>query len=125
MGRYDFRPIRVLQHANQLLETGRISHRPPWASIVAQIPPGETIVRPVKRFDAQPGKRKSRNRKSSRMFQPLQIVYPEDKLRTTFFNDHPWELARPKTVVENDGNDGKDWDWSQIQQPGKPLDGER
>lgn len=58
------------------------------------------------------------------MFQPLQIMYPEDKMRTTFFNDHPWELARPRTVIENDGNDARLWDWSKIEQPGKPLDGE-
>jgi small subunit ribosomal protein S23 len=46
-------------------------------------------------------------------------------LRADFFGDHPWELARPKIILENSGNDAKGWDWSKIVQPGKPLDGER
>jgi small subunit ribosomal protein S23 len=52
-------------------------------------------------------------------------VYPEDKLRSEFFGDHPWELARPRLVVEDSGNDAKGYDWSKIQQKGKQLDGER
>lgn len=59
------------------------------------------------------------------MFMPAELKYPEDQLRTEFFGDHPWELARPKIVLEQSGNDSKDWDWSQIEQPGKKLDGER
>ena len=59
------------------------------------------------------------------MFQPMPIVYPEDKLRSEFFGDHPWELARPRVILENDGKDGEKWDWSRIVQPRKKLDGER
>ncbi|KAG1064316.1 hypothetical protein G6F42_027029 [Rhizopus arrhizus] len=33
---------------------------------------------------------------------PRAIVYPEDKLRRQFFKDHPFELSRPKVLVEND-----------------------
>lgn len=54
----------------------------------------------------------------------MPIVYPEDKLRNEFFGDHPWELARPRVILENDGKDGEKWDWSRIVQPGKKLDGE-
>jgi small subunit ribosomal protein S23 len=123
MGRYDFRPSRVLQTANQLLETNRISHQPPWYQAVAEVPPGETLVRPVHRFEAR-----GRNRKTkapSRMFRPMNITYPEDKLRREFFGDHPWELARPKTLLEDSGNDAKHWSWDKLEQTGKPLDGER
>jgi small subunit ribosomal protein S23 len=59
------------------------------------------------------------------MFRPLPIVYIEDELRTEFYSDHPWELARPKMLLENDGKDGQKDDWSKIQQPGRPLSGER
>jgi small subunit ribosomal protein S23 len=59
------------------------------------------------------------------MFQPQRIVYPEDELRTRFFQDHPWELARPRILVESDGKDFMRYDWSKIQQVGKQLDGER
>jgi small subunit ribosomal protein S23 len=55
----------------------------------------------------------------------MNITYPEDKLRKEFFGDHPWELARPKTLLEDSGNDAKYWSWDKIEQVGKPLDGER
>lgn len=58
------------------------------------------------------------------MFQPAKISYPEDRLRAEFFGDHPWELARPRVILEDGGADSKPWDWSHIQQPGKKLDGE-
>jgi small subunit ribosomal protein S23 len=59
------------------------------------------------------------------MFQPHNIVYPEDKIRAQFFQDHPWELARPRVLVENDGKDFVRHDWSKLVQPRKALDGER
>jgi small subunit ribosomal protein S23 len=34
-------------------------------------------------------------------------------------------LARPRIVLENDGKDAQKCDWSRIQQPGRPLTGER
>jgi len=120
MGRYDFRPLRVRQTALALVESKRIPHLPQWYDIVGDIPPGETLARPIQRAPRQRG-----TKKPSRMFQPLPIVYPEDKLRTEFFGDHPWELARPRLVVEDSGNDSKEYDWSNIVQPGKQLDGER
>ncbi|KAF2013664.1 mitochondrial ribosomal protein [Aaosphaeria arxii CBS 175.79] len=120
MGRYDFRPLRVRETAQAFFETKRNQHLPPWHSIIGDIPPGETLARPVQRAPKVRGKAK----KPSRMFQPLPIKYPEDKLRSEFFGDHPWELARPRLVVENSGNDAKGYDWSKIVQPGKQLDGE-
>jgi small subunit ribosomal protein S23 len=59
------------------------------------------------------------------MFQPLPVRYEEDGLRSTFFGDHPWELARPKIIVEDSGNDSKHWNWRNIEQLNKALDGER
>jgi len=82
------------------------------------MPPSERLTRPA----LQRGKR---NKKTSRMFQPITIAYPEDKLREEFFGDHPWELARPKVVLEDDGKDFHKHDWSRIKQSGKALDGER
>jgi small subunit ribosomal protein S23 len=121
MGRYDFRPMRVRQTAKALVDSKRIPHLPQWYNIIGDIPPGETLARPVQRAPTP----KRGAKKPSRMFQPLPIRYPEDKLRSDFFGDHPWELARPRLVVENSGNDAKGYDWSKIVQPGKQLDGER
>ncbi|CAA9964066.1 hypothetical protein HRS9122_04802 [Pyrenophora teres f. teres] len=119
MGRYDFRPLRVRQTAKALFDAKRDPVLPQWYDVVGNIPPGETLARPVLRV---PKMRKAR--KASKLFKPLPIVYPEDKLRSEFFGEHPWELARPRLVVENSGNDAKNYDWSKIEQPGKQLDGE-
>jgi small subunit ribosomal protein S23 len=107
-----------------MLETGRLRVEPPWYRVVGAIPPTTTIVRtpPVQ---LQEKKQRKSARKPSRMFQPQRIVYPEDELRTRFFQDHPWELARPRILVESDGKDFMRYDWSKIQQVGKQLDGER
>jgi small subunit ribosomal protein S23 len=59
------------------------------------------------------------------MFKPQPIEYEEDVLRKEFYNDHPWELARPRIVLEDDGKDGQRVDWSRLQQRGRPLNGER
>jgi small subunit ribosomal protein S23 len=121
MGRYDFAPLRVRQTAKALVDSKRNAALPPWYGIVGDIPPGETLARPVMQAPRVHGKSK----RASKLFQPLRITYPEDKLRQEFFGDHPWELARPRVVVEDTGNDAKQYDWSSIVQPGKQLDGER
>ena len=41
----------------------------------------------------------------------MSLNYEEDRLRWEYFNDHPWELARPRVVLEDDGRDGEKWDW--------------
>jgi len=66
-----------------------------------------------------------RIRKPSKMFKPQQIVYEEDSIRQDFYKDHPWELARPRILLETDGKDGQKCDWSKLRQPGRPLNGER
>ena len=59
------------------------------------------------------------------MFQPQHITYEEDRLRRDFFGDHPWELARPRVMLEDDGKDYQKWDWSQAHQLGRRADGEK
>jgi len=128
MGRYDFRPQRVLRTADQLLETKRITQKPPWYRIIQDIPPSAFLTRPVFQDSShQPARRLAKKGlRSSKAFQPLPLQYEEDALRTDFFGDHPWELARPKVVVEDSGDQAKGWDWGKgIKQLGKRLDGER
>jgi small subunit ribosomal protein S23 len=120
MGRYDFRALRVRQTAKALFDSKRNPDLPQWYDVVGNIPPGETLARPVLRA---PKVRHAR--KASKLFKPLPITYAEDKLRSDFFGDHPWELARPRLIVEDSGNDAKRYDWSKIVQRGKQLDGER
>jgi len=119
----NLKPSRVFQTASLLLESQSISQAPPWFKTIGSIPPGEIMTRtqPVQHRDSN---RKSRTRKPSKMFKPQLIEYEEDRLRREFYRDHPWELARPRIVLENDGKDAQRCDWSRIQQPGRPLTGE-
>ncbi len=124
MGRYDLRPLRVHQTASQLLATERISVVPPWYSVIGNVPPAQALVR-TQPIQHREQRKPSKTRKPSKMFQPQNIVYEEDALRKEFFTDHPWELARPRIILENDGKDWQKDDWSKIQQPGRQLSGER
>lgn len=124
MGRYDFRPHRVHQAATQLLATERLTCVPSWYNVVGAVPPTQTLVR-TQPVQHQRNSRTSKTRKPSKLFQPQKIVYKEDILRKDFFSDHPWELARPRVVLENDGKDARYGNWSHIRQRGRPLNGER
>lgn len=120
------RPLRVHHTANQLLTAGRINNLPSWHSVVGSIPPAQALVRtqPLQHTPLARS-RKTKAGKASKLFKPTNITYREDRLRRDFFGDHPWELARPRVVLENDGKDYEKNDWSKISQPGRPVTGER
>ncbi|OLL22576.1 37S ribosomal protein S25, mitochondrial [Neolecta irregularis DAH-3] len=59
------------------------------------------------------------------LFKPQKIVYPEDRLRSRFYRNHPWELARPKIIIENDAMDFLRYNWNTLVQNGRQTDGER
>ena len=115
MGRYDLRPLRVHTHATALLSASRLAVAPPWLPILQTVPPAERLTRPPMQRSQRPSAKKQRT-KSSRLFKPVRLQYEEDRLRWEYFNDYPWELARPRVVLENDGRDRERWDW------GVPLD---
>ena len=120
----NLKPSRVYQTASLLLESQSISQAPPWYTTIGSIPPGEIMTRMQPVQHREPNQ-KSRVKKPSKMFKPQRIEYEEDRLRHEFYRDHPWELARPRIILENAGKDGQRCDWSRIQQPGRPLNGER
>jgi len=125
MGRHDLRPLRLHQTANQLLASERISSLPNWYGVICAIPPAQTLVRTQPLQHSQRPWTRTKARKASKLFQPTKIGYEEDKLRRNFFSDHPWELARPRVILENDGKDYEENDWSRMSQPGRGLSGER
>jgi small subunit ribosomal protein S23 len=93
---------------------------PAWFKALESIPPSEVFTRPVAiRHSISP-------LKTGNMFKPSRIAYPEDQLRKEFYKDHPWELARPRIIVELDGKDSRYLDWSKgLRQRGMALSGER
>lgn len=144
MGKYNLTALRVRQTALNQKACGKISKLPKWVDVVGDIPPATVLVRnqPIQhqlvrqRVKTLPDyeepqvvyeieEKRPAKKKPSRLFQPVEIKYEEDQLRKEFFRDHPWELARPRIVLETTGKDFQKYDWSSIQQPGKRLDGER
>lgn len=126
MGGRQIRPARVAKAVAQEIQhhvlAGHAVAEPPWFKIVKAVPPAESLVRTVavrhRMLDA-------RATKPKKLYRPQRITYIEDALRTSFYKDHPWELARPRIVLESDGKDNRLCDWSKgLRQPGLPLTGE-
>ncbi|KAK5080072.1 mitochondrial ribosomal small subunit component [Exophiala xenobiotica] len=144
MGRINLTPLRVRKRALADLQANRIPTPPVWLEVLADVPPAQILTRQqpqqhplvqVRTKSLPDGKteqvaiaaptRKPKSSKRSRMFAPVEITYEEDQLRKQFFQDHPWELARPRTVLETTGDQHKNSDYSKgLQQPTVPLSGE-
>lgn len=102
--------------------SGHTVAEPPWFKIMSSVPPAESLVRTITPRHRVPN---PKAKKPKKLYRPQSIRYPEDALRTNFYKDHPWELARPRVVLELDGKDHQHCDWSRgIRQPGVPLTGE-
>ncbi|KPI42615.1 37S ribosomal protein S25, mitochondrial [Cyphellophora attinorum] len=147
MGRINLSAQRVRQKALAFVKTGRHPENPLWADIMADVPPAQILTRQqptqhtltetrttrlpdgkIAQTTKAIGTRSSagdRNRRIKHIYMPNKLRYEEDKLRSQFFADHPWELARPRLLVETDGNQHAHADWSTgLQQPGIPVSGE-
>lgn len=68
--------------------------------------------------------KEDRSQKNTAAFRIPKLEFLEDELRDVFYHQHPWEFSRPKTLVENTGDDNSACDWSRMLQLSKPLDGE-
>ena len=126
MGGRQIRPATVWKTKSEELNAailgGKKVQRPPWLEVLYKCPPSETLVRTVPPRHRAPKKNAVKPRN---IYRPQPISYPEDRLRQIFFKDHPWELARPRVLVESDGKDYQFVDWSKgLRQPGIPLSGE-
>ncbi|KAL3606888.1 mitochondrial ribosomal small subunit component [Fusarium poae] len=126
MGGRQIRPARVFQTVTEELNHNTLGNKsipkPPWYDIMQKIPPAETLVRNVA---INHTRRQPKLTKPKNIFRPKPIIYKEDRLRSTFYRDHPWELARPRVILESDGKDYQHCDWSKgLKQPNIPLTGE-
>ncbi|CAI6041625.1 unnamed protein product [Clonostachys chloroleuca] len=126
MGVKQIRPARVYKAAENELRNRILQNKPiptpPWFEVVNSVPPSENAVRTVALRHRAPSKKATKPRN---LYRPQQITYPEDSLRSTFYKDHPWELARPRNIVETDGRDAQRYDWSRgLRQRGMQLSGE-
>lgn len=139
--------VNVLERTSNYLNSGVLKTPPAWFNVVAKHPPRKQFTREPVLNDPVTGKSRVNslkfkdgvNRKglyktranlkdktpsTNRLYKPVNLVYLEDQLRQLFYEQHPWERSRPKILIENTNMSGRDYDWSQMQQLGKPLDGE-
>lgn len=137
--------VNVLERTSAYLRSGLLKETPAWYQVVASVPPTTKFTREPRFINPSSGKKtvqykdfaqsvnnkgfyKTRNsscdRKplDNRLYKPPKLQYVEDQLRQVFYQQHPWELSRPKVLVENEANENMDW--SHMLQLGKPLDGE-
>ena len=143
----------VLQRAAHLLRAQRTSRdpvfEPTWFRVVANHPPTQNLARKphnLEKFTDKTSKESAVQQEprassghyitrqpprfngiytnSRHLYRPKKITYFEDEIRKLFFEHHPWELARPKLLVETDGKDSTRTNWSTLDQLSKKLDGE-
>ena len=115
-------PFALPREIKTALKANIIQTEPIWYQPVLDTPPFSDYSRkPALLHSAQPPKTKKHDiREFRQMLHPLEV-----RTREKFYAQHPWELARPKVAVEEDGADYSRYDWSKITQVGKQLDGER
>lgn len=138
---------QVLQRTSEYLSAGLVRSQPAWYKAVAFNPPKYSFdkkVRPellenIKQeevssisaisdkinngFYVTRIKNKGSNTKQLLSGQKLNFI--EDDLRLLFYKQHPWELADPKNLIENENTLGNEnFDWTHLRQWGKKLDGE-
>lgn len=135
--------LKVLELTSRLLKAGVITQKPAWFDIISAHPPSLDVTKTPKSlelhqeadplttlFVKQSGFYKTRacrkdvKQKNSSLFRIPKLELFEDELRDVFYHQHPWELSRPKIIVETTGTDAEKCDWSHMLQLLKPLDGE-
>lgn len=144
MGRISLTALNVRRTALAKLKAKQVTQQPSWLDIIGDVPPAQILIRQqplqhpltkVRTRSLPSGKteqytqvvepKKRKTLKDRHLFMPKTLQYEEDSLRSRFFSDHPWELARPRVVLETSGDQYKDADWSKgLVQPGIPLSGE-
>ncbi|KAI8358907.1 mitochondrial ribosomal protein S25 [Mortierella sp. GBAus27b] len=130
-------PAKVHSYVTKLLKANLIKTPPVWYTATTLAPPSPTFIRePEAAAEAEATSaganstsssihnvtRSSRSNKHlrSKTERPQKIVYPEDRLRRRFYEDHPWELRRPRCLVETNG-DGTHRDWSTLLQKDRSV----
>jgi small subunit ribosomal protein S23 len=111
----------VAKQAKHLMDVGLLKTEPVWYQPILLTPPMTDLSRrPAQEHFARPWNAPNDNRQIQPIAQGIAT-----SIRSRFYREHPWELARPRIVTEDDGADYVREDWSSIEQFAKPLDGER
>ncbi|KAI8064242.1 mitochondrial ribosomal protein S25 [Gongronella butleri] len=138
-------PSGLARHVSNLMKGNLVKEAPVWLPVLQQVPPGPSIIRTRPASDnnitaqtaaeqaytsqqlqqqqqqvARSSIRHKQKNLRTKPPRPRAIVYPEDRLRRQFYKDHPFELSRPKVLVESDSGKNRT-DFSQLILPGMRL----
>lgn len=132
--------VNVLERTSQYLQSGVLIKKPVWFDVLAKHPPNKNFLHEPKPSTNEQSVKLNRERYQSKNaplyktresktpgknpYKANKLRFVEDELRQLFYEQHPWELSRPKILLENSGEDSKTQDWSSIRQLGTSLDGE-
>ncbi|VEU23503.1 DEKNAAC104755 [Brettanomyces naardenensis] len=137
----------VLGRTSEYLESGLVRKQPSWYKVLAYHPPVNNrtktirphVLKKIKEEEVEALRRilshhkgdlfyKTRlkpNQMVSNFLKPQKLHFIEDDLRDLFYRQHPWELADPKSLIENEHAVNLEvLDWSTMRQYTKKLDGE-
>ncbi|KAG9294212.1 hypothetical protein G9A89_021571 [Geosiphon pyriformis] len=127
-------PTQLANHVARLIKGGIYKTPPVWFQVVQTHPPGPSLLRTSgttkqlsetlfkkeisEKFEAPDTekpkglsyrKKHTQKKLRTRPDQPQPIVYPEDRLRRRFYRDHPYELLRPRILMEKEIPADKVW----------------
>jgi small subunit ribosomal protein S23 len=139
---------QVLQRTSEYLSSGLVQNQPAWYKALAFNPPKHSFLKKVRPEILKQTKseelstindineknlngyyitrvKTAKKNQIKNLLNSQNLHFIEDDLRLLFYKQHPWELANPKNLVENEYNLGnKNCDWSNLRQFSKKLDGE-
>lgn len=134
--------VNVLEKTSEYLRAGLLKKQPAWYHVVGANPPVKNFIRqprlenPSNEQSIPKPAKGEKSFKNGKLYETRvketrkdiynipKLKFVEDQLRSLFYEQHPWELSRPRILLENGGDDAKNQDWSSIIQYNKPLDGE-
>lgn len=144
--RFQPQATKVLERTSHYIKVGLLKKTPAWYDVVGAFPPHIDVTKRAKslevphrmpdpdqslhshdnqgKFYKTRSNKEDRSQKNNAAFRIPKLEFLEDELRNVFYHQHPWEFSRPKTLVENTGDDNSTCDWSRMLQLSKPLDGE-
>jgi len=140
---------QVAQRTAALLRADRrtpaATVEPIWYRVVLANPPTHQILPRLRKLETQLEQDRFRYDRSSKtregffvtrnkqryntsgkhLYRLPKLGYQEDRIRHLFYTNHPWELARPRNMIENEAHTpASQLDWSTIYQDSIPLSGE-
>ncbi|KAJ3276784.1 mitochondrial ribosomal small subunit component [Terramyces sp. JEL0728] len=113
-------PFQLLKNIEKKVQAGKQKYPPFYNAMKLHPPAPKPLMAPTKTFN-EPivAKRQIQLSQSTKKFKSTklkfklpEIIYSEDKIRRIFYEQHPFELTRPRLVLELNLPD--DFEWTSI-----------